>query len=259
MKPTWLILAALTACSVSSQERTDRTDAPSDTTPLEELAPEPTVPAEAARATLPVFGGTLHIAEDGHTAIVGDVQGDRLILVDTDSGARTATIDLPAGATPFRITDADGTAWVSLRGSGQVGVVDLTTGALVDTWDGCLEPRGLDTDDSSVFLACASGELVTFDRATGARRSVRVEKDLRDVIVQDGALWVSRLRSAEVLRVGFDGAILDRQAPPRVRHTRPQSHVSVPSHTGADVSCIVLFLLLRALEYVCMFVECMYV
>lgn len=220
---TCLGLLALVACG-GSQSSGERAAGPSDSTSPELEAPLATegvseTPADP-QAQRAIFGGTLHIAEDGHTAIVGDVQGDRLFVVDTATGVMKHSIALEAGAIPFRITDAGGQAYVSLRGSGQIAVVDLASGELVDTWEACLEPRGLDVDGGNLWLACASSELVRIDRSTGARSVLQVDKDLRDVVVDEDFLWVSRLRSAEVLRITRDGEILERQSPPMVRHQR---------------------------------------
>lgn len=219
-----VVVLALAGCGDADSQR-DATHPGADAPATPGLTDAPTDSGSEPVAALtdlqrPVFGGTLHIAADGHTAVVGDVQGDRVFIVDTVSAELRHTVTLAPGAIPFRGADADGTAYVSLRGTGQVAVIDLASGTLEDTWEACLEPRGMAVDGGDLQVACASGELVTFDRDTGARRSVRVDKDLRDIVVDGDTLWISRLRSAEVLQVARSGEILARQAPPIVRHER---------------------------------------
>jgi mono/diheme cytochrome c family protein len=60
-------------------------------------------------------------------------------------------------------------------------------------------------------VACATGELVTLPSAGGApTRTVTVERDLRDVLVQDGAVSVSSFRSSELLDLASDGSVVQR-------------------------------------------------
>lgn len=48
-------------------------------------------------------------------------------------------------------------------------------------------------------------------------RSVRVDRDLRDVLVVNGKLYVTRFRSAELLALDANGAVTTRTSPPIVR------------------------------------------
>jgi hypothetical protein len=74
---------------------------------------------------------------------------------------------------------------------------------------------GLARDGSTLYVTCAGGEIVKLPAAGGpATVFARVDKDLRDVVIQGGDLLVSRLRRAEVLRIAkANGAELSRGRP----------------------------------------------
>src|SRR5207248_7114288 len=66
-----------------------------------------------------------------------------------------------------------------------------------------------------VHVACAGGELVTLPAGGGAAtRVVMLERDLHDVVVWNGQIVVSKLRSAELLALDGSGAIAQRATPP---------------------------------------------
>ena len=68
----------------------------------------------------------------------------------------------------------------------------------------CPMPRGIayDASTDAIHVACRGGELVTLPAAGGAAtRTVRLDRDLRDVIVSGDHLHVTRFRSAELLVV----------------------------------------------------------
>ena len=67
----------------------------------------------------------------------------------------------------------------------------------------------------SLYVACAGGELVTVPAAGGEpTRAVVVEPDLRDVVIVGPNVYVSELRSAEILQIASDGSIANRFARP---------------------------------------------
>ncbi|MEO0606113.1 MAG: hypothetical protein AAF211_32085 [Myxococcota bacterium] len=174
------------------------------TRPLVEPPPIVVTPANPA-----VLGGQLATLDDA--VAVADVEADRVLLVDPDSGQRLADTTMPEWSQPFRPTEgADGMLWVSLRRAETVVGLDpqtLETRATVRT---CVEPRGLAAEpDGSMWVACADGQLVHFD-ASGVRERLRTAPDLRDVVFDAAreTLWVSRFRSAEVLEFGVEGALL---------------------------------------------------
>src|SRR5262249_34561970 len=80
----------------------------------------------------------------------------------------------------------------------------------------CPAPRGVAWDPAidALHVACAGGELVTLPAAGGpATRTLRLEPDLRDVVIDGGKLRVSRFRSAELLTVDADGTVTERVRP----------------------------------------------
>jgi mono/diheme cytochrome c family protein len=108
---------------------------------------------------------------------------------------------------------------VALRRGNELVAIDAT-GQLAFRRASCVEPRGVayDAAADAVHVACASGDLATFPAAGGAAsRVVRLERDLRDVIVSGNQLIVSKFRSAELLTLDAAGAIVGRTAPPNVR------------------------------------------
>jgi hypothetical protein len=169
-----------------------------------------------ADATLPMSGGTLTILSGDQTAVAADPERDTLHVIDLAKNAELATIPLSAHDEPGRIVeDAAHRVHVVLRGGGAV----LT---LVAPWTTsvrravCSTPRGIAYQASGdvVHVACATGELVTLPAASGPpTRTVQLDDDLRDVVVLGDKLLVSRLRSAEVLTVNGDGAIIGRATP----------------------------------------------
>ena len=81
----------------------------------------------------------------------------------------------------------------------------------------CAAPRGLAYDAAAdlVHVACAGGELVSLPAAGGAAtRTLRLDSDLRDVVVDGWRLRVSRFRSAELLTVEANGTVSGRVVPP---------------------------------------------
>jgi mono/diheme cytochrome c family protein len=148
----------------------------------------------------PMSGGTLTLSPDGSIAIASDPERDRVWIVGTHPARILREVVLEPGDEPGRSAiDAHGRAHVVLRGGG--AIVSLTaTGDDLERRRACPAPRGIASDGDRVFVACAGGELVTFDGDRIAAR--RLAPDLRDVGVHpDGSLWVTRFRTAEMMRV----------------------------------------------------------
>jgi cytochrome c553 len=149
-------------------------------------------------------------------AVASDPDRDAVYGVDLVSRKLTFTVSLTAGEEPGRLAeDGAGHIHVALRGGGALVTIDPASGTVVDRRAVCPAPRGVAWDASSdtVWVACATGELVGLPAAGGAATSSRfVERDLRDVVVQGGALTVSTFRSAELLRLGADGTVVRRDA-----------------------------------------------
>ncbi len=169
---------------------------------------------------VPVTGGTMAVSRSGSHAIVADPDRDRIIAIDLATREVTFEMALPKGDQPGRvIEDGAGRFHSALRGGGALLTFSLQ-GEILNRRDVCAEPRGLawDAATENIYVACATGELVTFQAAGGdATRSVRLERDLRDVIVQGDKLVITKFRSSEILTVDSAGAILGRVVPPTVQ------------------------------------------
>jgi mono/diheme cytochrome c family protein len=182
---------------------------------IPKLPEDPNPVAVAAKAPPPVSGGTLQITQQG-LAIAADSDRDLVWLVDLGTKA-VKKVALQAGDEPGRIvTDGAGQAHVALRGAGAVATIDLASGKLLGRTSVCSAPRGLayDLKSDRVHVACAGGELVTLAGGEVVRTLV-LDRDLRDVVVQGDRLLVSRFRNAELLVLdAADGTVLNRQTPP---------------------------------------------
>jgi hypothetical protein len=166
----------------------------------------------------PISGGTLLATRDGTRAIAADPERDSVYVVNLGNHAVDFEVALKAGDEPGRIVeDGAGRIHVALRRGGALATIDPSKGTLVDRRAVCAAPRGVAWDDATdlIWVACATGELVALPSAGGpATHTFRIERDLRDVIVGEGSLAVTKFRSAEVLRIASDGTIARRDALP---------------------------------------------
>lgn len=188
-----LTLFAMAACSV---------EAP----PLPDVGPAPVVDPDA---TVPVFGGTLAATSD--LIVAADPSVARLWGVETDLSSVRWERSLEPGAQPFRIQPFAGTAYVTLRGTGEVIAVDLADGVISQRARVCAEPRGVDVDEQGVVVACASRELVELDHALAVQSRHVIEPDLRDVVLESDKVLVSRFRAADVLVIDRASGALQRR------------------------------------------------
>jgi mono/diheme cytochrome c family protein len=183
--------------------------------------PPPVVPPVTARWAPPFSGGHLIVTRDGGLAIAADPDHDRVLVVDLVTRELRTAHALVKGDEPGRvIEDGAGRVHVALRRGG--AVVTLSPGAtsIVDRRAVCPEPRGLAWQASGdlVHVTCAGGELVTLPAAGGeAVRRLRLDRDLRDVVVVGDTLMVTRFKSAEVLTVDATGAVIERVQSPSVQ------------------------------------------
>jgi mono/diheme cytochrome c family protein/DNA-binding beta-propeller fold protein YncE len=169
---------------------------------------------------VPITGGTLHVTGTGH-AVISDPDRDRIVTVDLATDAIVGELPLTAGDEPGRvIEDGAGRLHVALRRGGSIlTLADATSGTITASRFACAEPRGLawDAATDSIHVACTGGELVTFPAAGGdATRRLRLDRDLRDVVVSGGQLVVTRFRSSELLTIDTTGAVVQRLVPPPV-------------------------------------------
>lgn len=205
-----------------------------------------TAALNAEHAPPAVSGGTLLILKDQNTALVADPERDQVVLVDLAKLAVTRTITLPPGSEPGRAAeDADGRVHVVLRGSGKLASIDPTSGNVLGTRAVCAYPRGVAVAelDERVYVACAEGNLVTLSTdATKAEpiRNLKLDRDLRDVVVASDGVWLSRFRSAEVLRLDSEGKVMFRTSLPNAKGVMGESVSSVawrmvPSAAGGVI------------------------
>ena len=163
---------------------------------------------------VPITGGTMLVTRDGNRAYVADPDRDRVAVLDLNTGA-TKDIALQAHDEPGRlIEDGAGRIQVALRRGG--ALVTIANDAVAARRAVCAEPRGLayEARTDLVHVACATGELVSFPAGGGdATRSLIVDRDLRDVIVQGTNLVVTRFRTAEIVTLDQTGAIVSRVSP----------------------------------------------
>jgi hypothetical protein len=94
--------------------------------------------------------------------------------------------------------------------------IDSYSGEILDRRHLCTDPRGIAFDAASarLFVACADGTLVAMPEDANAGEVERrvIEPDLRDIVIRDGALLISRMRSAEILEVSMLGRVVTRRS-----------------------------------------------
>jgi mono/diheme cytochrome c family protein len=183
--------------------------------------PPLTVPVIAADPTPPpISGGTLVVLKDGATAVVSDPDRDQIVVVDVKNLQVIWAIALTEGDEPGRlIEDGKGNVHVALRSGGALVTIDPVLGRLSARRAICDYPRGVayDAKTDALHVACAGGELVTLPAAGGdPTRRLLLDRDLRDVVVDGDGLWVSRFRSAQVLRLDATGQVVERLVPPSI-------------------------------------------
>jgi mono/diheme cytochrome c family protein len=197
-------------------------DAPSDVDPDQ---PRLVIPVDERAATattvkpVAISGGTLSVLADGSAAIVADPDRDSVTIVDLTTFAVRQTIALQAGDEPGRsVEDGNKRVHVALRGGGAIAVIDPTTGTLLERRVVCKAPRGLayQPSTSQIHVACSEGKLVSLSAQDGSvARTLTLDADLRDVLVRGEDLWVTRFKSAELLRIGRGGTLDKRLVIPR--------------------------------------------
>jgi hypothetical protein len=168
-----------------------------------------------------ISGGTLRILPDGTTAVAADPDRDQVYIVDLAKRTVSFTVALQLGDEPGRVAlDGAGRAHVALRRGGALVTIAPATGTIIDRRAVCAAPRGVAYDAASdlVHVACADGQLVSLPAAGGAAtRTLQLDSDLRDVIVEGGKLHVTRFRTAELLTLDATGTVTSRVVPPPFR------------------------------------------
>ncbi|HYQ00318.1 MAG TPA: hypothetical protein VER96_16695 [Polyangiaceae bacterium] len=170
-----------------------------------------------AEHTAPVVGGTLLVTRDGSTVVAADPDRDAIFLVNAASHAVTSLV-LSRGDEPGRLVEGpQGTVFVALRRAGALLSIDVGNSRITQRVPLCASPRGVayDAKTSTVYVACRSGQLLGLDAATLSRtRTLQLDTDLRDVIVREHDLVVTRFTSAEVMVIADDGSVSRRASPP---------------------------------------------
>lgn len=165
----------------------------------------------------PISGGTLLVARDGHTVIASDPDRDRVVAVDVLKRTILFTVALEPKSEPGRLVeDTHGVVHVALRGAGAIASIDLSSRVVTYRRGVCPVPRGVAFDPKldALFVACLGGELVFEPLTAGsARVTNRVASDLRDVLVDDARLYVTRHRVAELLEVDRTSLVVNARRP----------------------------------------------
>ncbi|HYO96201.1 MAG TPA: hypothetical protein VER33_16900, partial [Polyangiaceae bacterium] len=94
---------------------------------------------------------------------------------------------------------------------GAVVSIDPVSGMQLARQPVCKAPRGLAFESATGLLhvACAEGKLVSFNPDTKVvTRTLELGADLRDVMVRGSELWITRFKSAEVVRIQSEGSVL---------------------------------------------------
>jgi len=167
----------------------------------------------------PISGGTLIVLHDGVTAVASDPDRDAVYVVNVQSSTVTHTVSLQPGDEPGRLVeDGAGRVHVALRSAGALVTIDPALGMVTDRRTVCPAPRGVawDSTTDGVWVACATAELVSLPAAGGAATTRwAFERDLRDVIVNNGSLSVTEFRSAQLLRIAGANTIARRDVMPQ--------------------------------------------
>jgi hypothetical protein len=208
--------AALAAC-VSPSVVPDAAvldDASSVSRSARDAAPNEHTPSGPLReTTAPPVSPSLFALSDGDRAVVSDPDTDRVFVVSVADRSVLTTIDLDRGVEPGRIAeDGSGRIHVVLRRGGGIVTVEPTTW-FVTRRPTCAAPRGIAyrAADDAVLVACAEGLLVALPAASGPPiTTIRLDDDLRDIVVLGERTLVSRFRSAEVLALDLHGAVVAR-------------------------------------------------
>ena len=204
--------------------------------PVPFAAPDLGVTKTLAAPPPPISGGTMLLSRDGKTAIASDPDRDFVTFVDIATAAVRTRTDLSPRDEPGRVVeDNGGRVHVALRGSGELATLSLASGQLVGRRPVCAQPRGVayDATNDQVLVACATGELVTLPAASGpAVRIVVIEPDLRDVVIDGDSIFVSKFRTAEILKLTRNGDIMQRVSLPGGPSVGPPPGTPVSSPSG---------------------------
>jgi hypothetical protein len=115
------------------------------------------------------------------------------------------------------VEDANGRVHVALRNTGELLTIDTRTNTASALRDVCKAPRGVAYEPATdrVLVACQEGTLVELPAGDGGvARTTPIAQDLRDVVVADGMLVLTRFRAAELIYLDADRKVTRRVTPP---------------------------------------------
>ncbi|HWP05118.1 MAG TPA: cytochrome-c peroxidase, partial [Polyangiaceae bacterium] len=187
-------------------------------TPHDQLPPLFQDTVKSADAA-PISGGTLLVTADGTTAVAADADRNSVFLVDLAARSVRTVATTPGEQLGRVVEGPTGTVFVAARRGGAVLAVDLASATIRARTPVCNAPRGMayDATTNTLHVACRSGNLVTLDGTSGTLVSkVTLDTDLRDVFLLGGNRYVTRFRSAEILRVDSAGTVAARTTPPSI-------------------------------------------
>jgi mono/diheme cytochrome c family protein len=185
--------------------------------PSGKVAEGPLFNGDVVRASkaYPISGGTLLITRDGTTAVAADPDRAQVFLADLQTRAVRSVATLADDEVGRVIEGEAGRVYAVARRGGAVLRIDVATGAL-QRLAACSAPRGVAYDGAKnqLHVACASGALVTLDPESGAvLRKLTLDDDLRDVLVIDDGLLVTRFRTSEIVVVDGTGKVAVKSKP----------------------------------------------
>lgn len=165
------------------------------------VRPAPSVVEAAATPPPAISGGNMIATRDQRALVVGDSDRDTVWVLREDATV-VHNIALQRGDEPGRLAEDDaGRVHVVLRGAGAIATVDLMSGAIVRRTSVCPVPRGIafDAAASAMRVVCMGGELVTVPLDGSATSTVKIESDLRDVVVRRDDIVVSTFRQPRLI------------------------------------------------------------
>lgn len=188
---------------------------PTDTRPAQEALVEPAS----------ITGGTLAVSADGRLAVASDPDRNVISIVNLTTLRESARVTLEAGDEPGRVVidNQRGVAHVALRRAGSIVAIDLSNGTVMGRTAVCPAPRGtaIDASTDTLYVACADGQLVALSAGQGAEQwRARLPVDLRDVVVTNSELVVTRFKSAQAIHVTKQGLMLSTSEAGGVQHVR---------------------------------------
>jgi hypothetical protein len=165
----------------------------------------------------------LLVTKDKRFAVAADEARDRVSVVDLEQNTWLGDVVFDAGSQPGRLVEsADGLVHVVLRRAGKLASIQPSELTLVRQVDVCAAPRGVGYSEErdELLVACLSGRLVTLSSSGDLLRSIQLDNDLRDVVIDKDDVWVSRFKSAEVMRLDASGTVMERLLPPTFARSR---------------------------------------